>query len=63
MIRFMNWRFRPTDPIWILANTIHGIFYSRIRRAIGIQWRGGFVGVIMTERGKLAPDDKKGGEG
>lgn len=27
-----------------------GVFVNRIRRAFGIQWRGGFIGILITEK-------------
>jgi hypothetical protein len=41
-----------TGRRWYLVLGNKGEFTGRIRKAWGIMWRGGFVGILLTEREK-----------
>lgn len=55
-MKLITWKYRSTDPIWIIAETKSGSWASRIRRCFGFQWKTGFIGWIRTDPGDLIVD-------
>ena len=50
-MKLIAWKYRSSDPIWIIAETKSGAWSSRLRHCLGLQWKTGFIGWIKTDPG------------